>query len=263
MSKRFCPSTGIPSHCNSPTSAGHPHRKKIIDSKQSPFSSYLNYLAYDPELELYLNQDGSLGLLWECSPVIYAGPKTITALEGLFRAGLPKDSVIQLLFHADSHIEPILDRYQNCRSRTETIVSSNTDAVVSFLVEGKKGLQACPNIPVRNFRLFVAVKIPGDTQELKVSKDFARKERTAPLLDIKRQIHETLKAALLSPCHMHPGSLLEWRRRLLNSYPENYPEQNFHTYNPTIPLRKQIINSDTVVREESDHMRILTEIFFG
>ena len=59
-------------------------------TNRSPFSSFLNYLAYDPELEIYLNQDGSLGILWECSPVIYAGPKTITALEGLFRAGLPK-----------------------------------------------------------------------------------------------------------------------------------------------------------------------------
>ena len=65
--------------------------------------------------------------------MIYAGPKTITALEGLFRAGLPKDSVIQLLFHADSHIEPILERYQGNRTRSETIVSTNTDAVVSFL----------------------------------------------------------------------------------------------------------------------------------
>ncbi len=63
-------------------------------TNRSPFSSFLNYLAYDPKLEIYLNQDGSRGLLWECAPVTYAGPKTITALEGLFRAGLPKDSVI-------------------------------------------------------------------------------------------------------------------------------------------------------------------------
>jgi conjugal transfer ATP-binding protein TraC len=230
-------------------------------TNRSPFSSYLNYLAYDPKMELYLNQDGSLGLLWECSPVIYAGPKTITALEGLFRAGLPKDSVIQLLFHADSHIEPILERYQRNRTRTETIVSSNTDAVVSFFIEGKKGLKACSNIPARNFRLFVAVKMPGNNKESNVSEDFTRIEKTAPLLDIKRQIHETLKAALLSPRHMHPEALLEWSRRLFNSYPEEYPEHNLHTYNPTIPIRKQIINSDTVIREESDHMQIGNHYF--
>jgi conjugal transfer ATP-binding protein TraC len=104
-------------------------------TRRTPFSAYLNYLAYDPDLEVYLNQDGSFGLLWECTPVIYAGSKTITALEGLFRAGLPKDSVLQLLFHADSHIEPILERYRNCRSRDMAIVRSNTEAVVDFLTK--------------------------------------------------------------------------------------------------------------------------------
>ncbi len=56
-------------------------------TRRTPFSSFLNYLAYYPELEVFLNQDGSLGMLWECSPVIYSGPKTITSLEGLFRGG--------------------------------------------------------------------------------------------------------------------------------------------------------------------------------
>ncbi len=38
----------------------------------SPFSSFLNYLAYDSEMEIYLNQDSTLGMMWECLPVIYA-----------------------------------------------------------------------------------------------------------------------------------------------------------------------------------------------
>jgi len=225
-------------------------------TRRTPFSAFLNYLAYDPGLEVYLNQDGSYGLLWECTPVIYAGPKTITALEGLFRAGLPKDSVLQLLFHADSHIEPILERYRNCRSRDMAIVSSNTEAVVDFLTKGKKGLKACGNIPVRHFRLFVAIKMPGDCADFAGLRDGTAKENASPLLDIKRQIYETLKAALLSPRHMPPADLLEWSRRLLNSYPENYPEQNMPSYNSSSPIRKQIITSDTVIREEADHMHI-------
>ncbi|MEE4241032.1 MAG: TraC family protein, partial [Desulfopila sp.] len=32
-------------------------------TRRTPFSAYLNYLAYDPDLEVYLNQDGSFGLL--------------------------------------------------------------------------------------------------------------------------------------------------------------------------------------------------------
>ncbi|TKB11276.1 TraC family protein [Desulforhopalus sp. IMCC35007] len=225
-------------------------------TRRTPFSSFLNYLAYYPDLEVFLNQDGSLGMLWECSPVIYAGPKTITSLEGLFRAGLPKGSVIQLIFHADSHITPILQRYQQNRTRKNPLVESNTEAVVTFLTKGKKGLKACSNIPVRNFRLFVAVNLPGECPDLPSPEDLLKKGKTAPLLDIKRQIKETLKAALLYPRHMQAEDLLEWSRRLFNHYPKDYPTQNFNTCNPEIPLNKQIINSDTVIKEEQDHLVI-------
>jgi conjugal transfer ATP-binding protein TraC len=128
--------------------------------------------------------------------------------------------------------------------------------VVKFLTRGKKGLKACSNIPVRNFRLFIAVKLPGDCPEMPGPEELAETGKTAPLLDIKRQIKETLKAALLYPRHMGPEVLLEWSRRLFNSYPPDYPEQNIDTYAPDVPLRKQIINSDTVIREEADHMHI-------
>lgn len=230
-------------------------------TRRDPFSAFLNCMAYDPELEIYLNQDSSLGMLWECLPVIYAGPKTITALEGLFRAGVPKGSVIQLIFHADSYIKPILEGYRKSRTRNDPIVMSNTEEVIKFLTSGKKGLKACSNIPVRNFRLFIAVKLPGNCPEMPDPEDFEDAAKAGPLLDIKRQINEALKAALLYPRHMKPENLLEWSRRLINHYPKGYPEHNFNAYNPDIPLRKQIINSDTVIREEKDHMRIGDNFF--
>ncbi len=93
----------------------------------SPFSSFLNYLAYDPEIEIYLNQDSTLGMMRECLPVICAGPKVINAMEGLFRSGIPKGSVIQLIFHADSHIDPILKRYREGRTRENYIFLSGDE----------------------------------------------------------------------------------------------------------------------------------------
>jgi len=225
-------------------------------TRRQPFSAFLNYLSYDPDLEIYLNQDSTLGMLWECTPVVFAGPKTLTSLEGLFRAGLPKNSVIQFIFHADSHIEPILDEYKRRRTRDSAIIHAATDSVVDFLRDGTKGLKACSNIPVRNFRLFVAVTIPGDCPELPSPEELGEESKVTPLLDIKRQINETLKAAQLSPMHMGPKELLEWSRRFFNNYPEDYPEHNFNTYDTAVPIRKQIINSETVIKENSDHMQI-------
>lgn len=225
-------------------------------TSRHPFSAYLNYLAYDDDLEVYLNQDCSLGLLWECTPLTFAGPKTITSLEGLFRAGLPSGSVLQLILHADSHIRPILAAYQESRTMDDILVRTSTDQIVAFMEAGRQGIAACSHIPVRNFRLLVAVKLPGDTPETPNPKDFIDRNRVKPLQDIKRQIAETLKAALLSPRSMQPAGLLEWARRFLNHYPPGYPEHNLTAYNDTIPLRKQILNADTIVRENGDHLQV-------
>jgi conjugal transfer ATP-binding protein TraC len=230
-------------------------------TSRHPFSAYLNYLAYDYNLDIYLNQDCSLGMLWECTPLTFAGPKALTSLEGLFRAGLPKGSVLQLILHADSHIAPILTSYRKSRTVADIIVRTSTDQIIDFMEQGRRGLAACSNIPVRNFRLFVAVKLPGDTPEAPNPEDFIDRERANPLQDIKRQITETLKAALLSPRTMQPGDLLEWARRLFNHYPTGYPEHNFTSYNDTIPLRKQILNADTVVREAGDHIQVGDNFF--
>ena len=230
-------------------------------TNRHPFSAYLNYLAYDYNLDIYLNQDCSLGFLWECTPLTFAGPKTLTSLEGLFRAGLPKGSVLQLILHADSHITPILEAYRESRTMDDIIVRTSTDLIVDFMKDGHQGLAACSNIPVRNFRLFVAVKLPGDTPDVPDPKDFIDRNKAKPLQDIKRQVTETLKAALLSPRSMQPGDLLEWTRRLFNHYPPGYPEHNFTAYNDTVPLRKQILNADTVIREQGDHLQVGDNFF--
>lgn len=224
-------------------------------TRRHPFSAFLNYIAYDQEHEIYVNQDSTFGMIWECSPLTYAGEKAINSLEGIFRAGMPYGTIIQFILHADSHIEPIIDAYRKSRTRTEPIIVTNTERVTEFLLEGKKGLGACSFIPVRNFRLFVAVKVPWDASGMPEPDELGDKKKIAPLIDIKRQINETLRAAQVYPRNMPPGNLIEWMRRLFNTYPKDYPEHNFKSYSPEIPILKQIINADTVIKEGSDYIQ--------
>ena len=112
-------------------------------TRRHPFSAFLNYVAYDPSTQLYYNQDNTIGMLWECSPVIYAGPKTITALEGLFRAGMPKGSILQLIFQADSHIEPILRKYKRDRLRNRALLHSRRFQLRIAVLQSRTKRLAC------------------------------------------------------------------------------------------------------------------------
>jgi conjugal transfer ATP-binding protein TraC len=222
--------------------------------ERTPFSSYLNYVAYDPKTKIYLNQDNSLGMLWECSPLVFAGPSVITNLEGLFGSAIPDSSVIQVILHGDSHIAPFLEQFDGCRTRRDRVVEENTARAKQFLEQSTKGMEKVGNIPLRNFRLFVALTIPGDAQGIPDPALFYEEKKLSPLKNIQSHVHKSLRTANLSPVHMGPKALLEWLRRLLNHYPEDYPDKNFGAYSDEFPLRKQIINGDTVIKDEGDHI---------
>ena len=94
-------------------------------AERNPFSVFLNYNAYSREHTVYINNDQSLGLLWECSPLAFASEKTMSALEGLFRSGLPGGSVVQVILHADPHIAPLLARYKQKIVVDNPIIKNN------------------------------------------------------------------------------------------------------------------------------------------
>jgi conjugal transfer ATP-binding protein TraC len=156
--------------------------------RRDSFSNYLNYVTYDSETEIYRNQDNTVGMVWECTPLAFAGVKTLKTLEGLFRAGLPMESVLQFIFHADPHVEPMLALFRRSRMRNHPLVHANMEAVSSFVCSGVDGVSESAGIPIRNFRLFVAVKLPQKSRDA----------RDSVLKEIKRQIHETLVEPFIS-----------------------------------------------------------------
>ncbi|MGP8004040.1 MAG: TraC family protein, partial [Smithella sp.] len=81
-------------------------------SQRNKFSSYLPWRAYDKEKVFYYNVDETIGFLWECTPLAFAGDKTTFILEGIFRIGIPYGSILQFILYADQYIEEELELYQ-------------------------------------------------------------------------------------------------------------------------------------------------------
>lgn len=216
--------------------------KLLRQIERDAYSSTLPYISYDPDTGVYVNQDNTIGFLWECLPLAFAGMKTVNVLEGLFRAGLPEGSVLQFILYADPHIEPVLELYEQCRVRNEPMVAGFAAGQTNYLRALTKASEKMANIPVRNFRLLVAAKLPMESRE-------AQGDMWS---DIQRQLQETLAGAQLAPRPMPPEDLLEMMRRFFNSS----HCANIRNWDEDMPLRKQMIFAETAIDDLDRSMLI-------
>jgi len=212
---------------------------------RNKFSDYLPYIAYDDENHLYYNVDGTVGFLWECTPLTYAGTSIFEVLRGLFTASIPDSSVLQFILYADPWIKPVLDRFSALRNRENDVVNEATNNICRFLMKGAKdGLPNLQGIPIRNFRLIVALKVPYNPARRAGGKDIN-------YVDLRDTVYEILKGAYLDPCYMKPVQLIDMLMRLLN---DNPPETV--RFDDSIPIRKQVILSETPIKASWETMEI-------
>ncbi len=217
-------------------------------SQRSKLTEYMPWISYDPDSKCYVNTDNSFGFIWECTPISFAGEKTLQTLMGLFRAGLPFRSTIQLTLYADNNVDHYLNRFKAVKVRNTPLINKTAEMFSDYIKEGTKGIASCAGIPIRNFRLFVTVKCPiADKQnEFKVG-----------VLDLYNNVREVLKGSMLDPHDMKPHQLIDLLRRLLNDREFPYKE----TYDDTIPIRKQIIMAETTIEKDLSNLKIGKKVF--
>ena len=211
-------------------------------AKINPFSEYLAANAFDPETNVYTFQDQTIGFLWECTPTVFAGERQINTLEGLFGGGIPDHSVLSFTLHADSHIGPYIDSFNDIHNLDHPLAHEFKKNFTDFLDKGRWGLEQASFIPFRNIKLIVGLKIP----------ESSRAAQTSGWEDLRQHVEETLAGAGVRPRRMHASNYLAWSRRLFNSHQSSCEG----AWNENMPLRKQIINAETAIHEKSDHMEI-------
>jgi conjugal transfer ATP-binding protein TraC len=204
------------------------------------FSHYLPWVTYDPETKVYGCSDDSVGFIFECSPLAFAGEQTMETLEGLVRLNVPSGSVIQFTLLADPYIEPYLSAYKALKTRDSDLTRASAERFTRFLAEGKEGLTKLNNIPVRDFRLIVSAKFPSGGSDVDLN-------------DTRNTIFEILSGANLFPALMDAEDLIRWMRRLFNG--EDYGEEPCR-YDDSLPIGEQIIFAETQVVKSMKEMWI-------
>ncbi len=214
-------------------------------TRRHKFSEYLPYVAYDPETRVYLNSDNTAGFIWECSPLCFAGSKTITTLEGMFRIGFPEKTILQFSLFADDHIEPFVSSHLSMVKRDSIIAREAVNAYTGFILEGTRGVEGLNGIPLRNFRLFVSVKMPVDGI------------KDGNIRDIEHNINEILQGAFLYPRPFAPQRLLDMMRRFFN----DKASLNNDFYDEDLPIKNQIILSETGIASSMSNMKVGEKYF--
>ncbi len=200
-------------------------------TRRNQASKYFPYIAYDADKKLYNNNDNTVGFIWECYPLVYASEKTFENLEGLFNMGVPEGSVLQFMLWADPFVDLILDEYQNMRPQDASpVVKKITEATRKMFQEGTHGLKKIQNIPVRNFRLIVSLKVPQETKNIMQA------------LELRDNIKECLHGLHLYPQYMEPEALINLLSKMFNDRTVKW-----ESCADSMPINKQILSSETKI----------------
>ncbi len=198
---------------------------------RDPFSNKLPYRAYNESTGEYINCDDTFGYLWECSPVAFMPDDYYKRIVILLQQEYPEETVIQFMLYPDDNVEPQLADYLELKTRKDPVVQESARRYADHLFSGRKGLKGMNDIPVRNFRLFVAVKCPVGLNKQQVS-----------------QVQECLEGAGLRPRNCPPPQLIAWLRRIFNrevpTNPEAYHDGRF--------ICQQIISADDPLEEQKN-----------
>lgn len=206
--------------------------------RRDRFSDFLNYISYDPETNCYVNQDESFGFVWECIPMTFHFNPEAESIEGLLKNAFPANAVLQWNIYADDYIEPILDEITQLRSaRSTELTQTTTQELVNFLRNGINGLKKNSGTPIRNFRIFVSLKMP-------VTCDQAENNTWS---ELQRAVKSSLDGIGLCPVVVDPPRLLGFMRRLFN---DEVDPGTAEYWDDEMPLRKQVIKAETEITDE-------------
>ena len=235
--------------------------RELFSSRRA-FSKYVMPVAYDEERGIYINQDGTIGIMYECVPVLFSSPQAVKTLSSIFTLNFPKNSIIQFIMYADPYVEHFLVRYVVSKKRANEFpyLKKACQNMTDFYRNMKNHL----GFPARHFRVFFTLKFPPP-------KEFTDND----LKELKTAIREILQASYLHVYDVKPQDFLFFMRFLLNDVKFEVDEETDNLgideivkktkllcqWMPNVRLNRQIIKADTEIETEKSYIRFGSKKF--
>ena len=220
-----------------------PSRTRMNEMLQQ-FGIYelLPYRAFSPGEELFYN-DGSVGFVFETSPLVGCSEKMQREISGLFQHTLPEGSSLQFILWADPRIGGILEAWKGARSHigngTPDIFRTLAQRRVDFLA--RQAFDSTLPVPLRNFRCLISYSQKVDAEITPEGLDPIEK---AKLLSLKEQIKTSLQSLGMPLWTLSAGDLLNTLDGIINFGQQTNPADL--RWNPYDSLHLQIPSSSSL-----------------
>jgi conjugal transfer ATP-binding protein TraC len=238
-----------------PASGVRPGLFRFGTNEESPadqFASWLPYVSYLDDEQLFVNADG-IGFMLEVMPQSGADDRMVEVLIALY-ANCPPATGIQFHLFASPHVRPQLRNYANLRmedddqsekaqvwgrpARNDNLFRKLARRRFEHLTAGaQRSLTHGFHYTIRDFRLMMSVTLQGDPASL------ARRDEIVSLRD---GMATTLRSASLPNRVCNAADLINWCSLFVN------PDRITDSHAPDLhydngrEIRDQIVDHDTI-----------------
>jgi conjugal transfer ATP-binding protein TraC len=235
------------------------------ESPADQFASWLPYISYLDEEQLFVNKDG-MGFMLEVMPQSGADDRMVDVLVSLY-SNCPPDTGVQFHLFASPHICPPLRKYANLRmedrdqiqkaqafgrpARNDNLYRKLARRRYAHLSHGAHhSLTQGFHYTIRDFRLMVSVSVKADPGNL------SDRERIVGLRD---GMGTTLRSASLPNRVCDAADLINWCSLFVNPDRIDAATAPDLHYDDGRELRDQIVDHDTIQDARSNGLHLWKE----
>ena len=159
-------------------------------------SSLLPYEAFDPESSLYINKK-SMGFILRATTLLGSGEETENIFASIISDILPPKADMQLLLWASPKIAPMINLFQERRSKNETFAWL-AEMRADYLKKGAyESLSSFGSFILRDFQLFVVVSLPKK-----------QTDAAGELIRLRDDLESSLKSINISTSKVNPSEFI-------------------------------------------------------
>ncbi|MEM4071549.1 MAG: TraC family protein [Thermoplasmata archaeon] len=225
-------------------------------------SDYLMPISYDKENEIFILEDDYIGFGFLVGTKPSVGVDTLNFIEnGIYQdPSIPPNSILQWTLWGSDFLEPLLNAYVSQKDNDNEEVMKIVQTYVDFLKnKSQEAIQDDWRVLTRDAILFFTVKIPFDFKSLQSEEEYAQKVRS--ITHLKSSIFGTLTQASFNPMVLTVEHYVLFAKLLLN--PGHPLEDSVFEYDDRYEIRDQIINRDTIIKQNEEYNTISVDGLYG